>query len=76
MLTEDEELAVALAEAAEHWPHLRRQPSALLHRLIVEGHYALERRPVDRRAAVEATSGSLTGVYPAGYLEQLREEWE
>ncbi|MGH3031545.1 MAG: AbrB/MazE/SpoVT family DNA-binding domain-containing protein [Gaiellaceae bacterium] len=28
-----------------------------------------------RRAAIERTAGSLTGAYPAGYLEKLRSEW-
>jgi hypothetical protein len=28
-----------------------------------------------RLAAIEATAGCLTGVYPAGYLDSLRNEW-
>jgi AbrB family looped-hinge helix DNA binding protein len=29
----------------------------------------------DRRAAIEATAGSLTGVYEPGELDRLRNEW-
>ena len=28
-----------------------------------------------RRAAIEQTAGLLTGLYPPGYLEELRDEW-
>jgi hypothetical protein len=37
---------------------------------------APEREPMEGRlAAIEATAGCLTGVYPAGYLDSLRNEW-
>jgi len=29
----------------------------------------------DRRRAIEDTAGVLTGVYPPGYLRQLRDDW-
>ncbi len=32
-------------------------------------------RVADRRAAIEATAGSLTGVYEPGELDRLRDEW-
>lgn len=28
-----------------------------------------------RLAAIEETAGSLTGMYPPGYLDDLRDEW-
>jgi bifunctional DNA-binding transcriptional regulator/antitoxin component of YhaV-PrlF toxin-antitoxin module len=32
-------------------------------------------RVFDRRAAIRASAGSLTGVYQPGELERLRDEW-
>jgi hypothetical protein len=78
-LTETDEVARALADAARRWPEDRRSPGRLLLRLLHEGHRAIrgEMRTdaEQRRAAVAATAGSLTGVYPEGYLAELRGEW-
>lgn len=78
-LTETDELAAALDEAARRWPEDADSRSRLLLRLIEAGQQALDeerkRRRRRRLAAVERTAGALTGVYPSGYLEQLRGEW-
>jgi hypothetical protein len=29
----------------------------------------------DQRRAIKDTAGALTGVYPPGYLEELRADW-
>ena len=29
----------------------------------------------EHRAALRRTSGSMTGVFPEGYLDDLRDEW-
>jgi hypothetical protein len=34
-----------------------------------------EARRQRRRSAIAALSGSLTGVYEAGYLDELRQDW-
>ncbi len=34
-----------------------------------------ERPQVDRLAAIETTGGALTGAFPAGYLDELRDDW-
>ena len=76
-ITETERIAEALAAAERRWPGERR--TGLLKRLIEAGHDAIDvdDQAEGRRlaAAVEATSGALDGVYPAGYLEKLRREW-
>jgi hypothetical protein len=75
MVTETDEVSVALADAAARWPQLRNRPGELLQRLIAEGHRALRASAEVHRAAVEDTSGALTGAYEPGYLDRLREEW-
>jgi hypothetical protein len=78
-ITETEEVARALDEAAKRWPEERAARSRLLLRLVVEGYRALreerDERAARRRAAVQRTSGSLTGVYSDDYLDRLRGEW-
>jgi hypothetical protein len=78
-LTETDELATALDEAARLWPEDANSRGRLLLRLVNAGRSALceerERRRRRRRAAVQRTAGALTGVYPSGYLEHLRDEW-
>jgi hypothetical protein len=75
MVTVTDEVDQALADAELRWPALRGRPGALLQRLIAEGHRAIRTSAETRRAAVEATSGALSGVYGPDYLEELREDW-
>jgi hypothetical protein len=76
-ITETDELAAALDEAAARWPELSR--SQLITRLALEGHQAAVVRQrqhrSDRLEALHRHSGALTGVYPSGHLEDLREDW-
>jgi hypothetical protein len=78
-ITETEEISSALAAAAQRWPDDRERPGRLLLDLVREGHRAIttgaERAGEDRRAAIVDTGGTLTGAYPAGYLEQIRGDW-
>lgn len=78
-LTETDELAAALEAAAVRWPEDAASRTALLLRLIQAGQQTIaadrEQERERRRAAVEHTAGTLTGVYGAGYLERLRGEW-
>jgi len=78
-ITETEEVSRALDEAARRWPEDRAARSRLLLRLVAEGYHALieerDERAARWRAAVQRTSGSLTGAYPDDYLDRLRDEW-
>lgn len=79
MLTETDEVADALRDAARRWPEDRERPAKLLLDLVREGHRAIaaekDAATARRLAAIERTAGALTGVYPPGYLEQLRDDW-
>lgn len=70
-------MAAALDEAAASWPQLSR--GQLITRLALEGHRVTvvrQRQHRDERlAALRRHSGALTGVYPPGHLEDLREDW-
>lgn len=78
-ITESDELAHALDDAARHWPEDRGSRSRLLLRLVHRGHRTLHDEAAAeeqrRRDAVRATAGALTGAYPAGYLDELRADW-
>ncbi|MGH2853187.1 MAG: hypothetical protein ACRDLF_03220 [Solirubrobacteraceae bacterium] len=78
-ITETDDVARALRDAARQWPEDRERPAKLLVDLVQEGHRAItlhaERAVGERRAAIERTGGALTGTYPADYLEQLRGDW-
>ncbi len=79
MITETEQVAQALDDAARRWPADRDNRSKLLLRLVEEGHHAVvgqhETEIGNRRDAVARTSGALTGLFGRGYLETLRADW-
>lgn len=79
LITETEQVAQALDDAAKRWPAERENRARLLLHLLEEGHRAVlgqqERSLRERREAVARTSGALTGLYGAGYLGELREDW-
>jgi hypothetical protein len=80
VVTETEQIARALDDAARHWPADRGNRTKLLARLVEEGHRAvLRQREHDaaaRRAAIDRAGGVLTGAYGGDYLAQLREDWQ
>jgi len=79
LVTETDQVAQALDDAARRWPEDRGSRAKLLLHLIEEGHRALLDEAGDRRrarlAAIKRTGGSLSGVYDDDYLERLREDW-
>jgi len=79
VITETDDVAKALDDAAECWPAERGNRRQLLLRLVQEGHRAMTGREeagaAHRRDAVARTSGVLTGVYGPDYLSRLRADW-
>lgn len=78
-VTETDDVARALDAAARRWPDLAGNRSRLLLRLIEVGHRALttdaERDVSERREAIAAAGGALTGRFGSGYLDDLRRDW-
>lgn len=76
-MTETDELAAALDEAAWRWPDLSR--AQLLVRLALEGHRAAQQAREEHRrrrlAALREHSGALTSAYGPDYLDRMRQEW-
>lgn len=79
MITETDEVAHALDQAALVWPELCDDRAALLRRVIARGSEAIgterEARLAQRRAAIRETAGALTGVYPPNAAQLLKQEW-
>jgi hypothetical protein len=77
-ITETDDVAEALHDAAQRWPDVASRRELLL-RLVKEGHRSLRRDTTEaverRREALRRTSGALTGAYGPRYLERLRDDW-
>jgi len=66
-------LARSIERGRSLWPD---QPASQLVATLAElGASTLQNRQI-RRDAVAETAGVLRDAYPAGYLQQLREDWE
>lgn len=79
MITETDQLAQALNDAAKRWPADSASRAKLLLHLVDEGHRALVEDTAKKRdarlAAIRRTSGAASGAYESGYLDRLREDW-
>jgi hypothetical protein len=74
MLTDTGDLSDLLDAAQRHWPELTDRKILLL-KLAETGGEAIAAEADERRAAITATAGALTGLYEPGELERLRQDW-
>lgn len=79
MITESDALARGLDEAALIWPEFENERAELLRRILERGIESLkheQQEKIDaRKAAIAAAAGSLPGLWPENYLDELRAEW-
>lgn len=79
MITESDALAKAIDEAANLWPDIADERAEILRRLIERGIESIETEVNEkleaRRKAIREVAGSMSGVWPENYLEELRSEW-
>lgn len=79
MVTETDEIARALEAAQRAWPE-ETSRARLLGRLALLGSHQLdvddqEAVAARRRRRLHADRGSMRGLFPTGYRDQLRHEW-
>jgi hypothetical protein len=74
MVTETDDIAQALDDAALAWPELRGDRGALLRKLVEVGRASVH---VDGgvHALISNAAGAATGAYPRGGRAQLLSEW-
>jgi hypothetical protein len=79
MITESDALAKAIDDAARLWPEVKDERAELLRRLIERGIEAVEaeqnERLEARRKAVKEAAGSLSGIWPENWREEMRADW-
>jgi len=79
MITESDRLSEGLTRAAEIWPEVSDDKGQLLRRLVETGVDTVLQesaaRTQERAKAIYRVAGSLSGVWPDSWREELRDEW-
>lgn len=79
MITESDALAKAIDDAARIWPDAKDERAELLRRLIDRGIESVESEASEkletRRQAIKNVAGSLSGIWPENWREEMRAEW-
>lgn len=79
MITETDQISLGLSQAAKQFPELAEQRTLLLRKVIEIGLQTIqldESNSAERRiAAVEKFAGSMNGIWPATWKEELAEDW-
>ena len=79
MITETDQLSIALTQAEKLWPELAGQRTLLLRKVLEVGIQNIEQeanqKTKGRIAGVEKLAGSMTGVWPANWKQELAADW-
>ena len=79
MITESDALAKAIDDAARLWPEIADERAELLRRLLDRGIQSVEaefqEQMESRRKAITEVVGSLPGVWPKNWREEIRAGW-
>lgn len=79
MITETDQISQGLSQVAKQWPELADQRTLLLRKVIEIGLQAIDleasKSQQKRVAAVKKIAGSMDGVWPANWKEELAEDW-
>lgn len=79
MITETDDIRLAIDAAAARWPDLEGDRAALVRKLVLEGARSgaeeVFRAHAEFAQAVAALSDLPAGVFPPGAAEKLRQEW-
>lgn len=79
MITESDRLSEGLTRAAELWPDVSHDKGQLLRRLVDTGVDAVLEESAactqERTEAIHRVAGSLSGVWPDSWRDELRDEW-
>jgi hypothetical protein len=79
MITETDQLSEALSQAGKLWPELAGQRTLLLRKVLEVGVQAIQeeasRKSKNRISSVEKLAGSMNGVWPANWKEEMAKDW-
>jgi hypothetical protein len=78
-VTQTADLKNALSVAARAWPNDANKTSVLITRLALEGAKRIEDAEAERlekRKQGFRSAGRFSGLFPPGYLDEIREGWE
>jgi hypothetical protein len=79
MITESDALTKAIDDAARLWPEIADERAELLRRLLDRGIQSVEaefqEQIESRRKAIMEVAGSMPGVWPSNWREEMRAAW-
>ncbi len=79
MITESDRLSSALNAARTLWPDAAEDRGLLLRKILEVGIETVEKehekKVVSRLNELNLIAGSLTGIWPSNWRDELRDEW-